>query len=134
LEHLQLDRLVDQLDGAFGEALPFSSTDLSVGQMDVLHQVFGDEGYQSYLQDQVNRQIIRDFLVNAVMLGYLSEAAIAAVSTQVTTREERAALSLHMLMISVEQAGELLAREPGEGLHPLKPGLKRPPYIKLIQG
>jgi hypothetical protein len=134
LEHLQLDRLVKQLDGAFGDELPFSAADLTVGQLDALHQVFGDVGYQSYLQDQVNRQIIRDYLVNAVMLGYLSESDIAAVSRQIATREDRAALSLHMLMTSVEQARELVTPEPAERLQQLNPGLKRPPYIKLIQG
>jgi hypothetical protein len=133
LDHLHLDRLVEQLDGAFGEELPFSSGDLSLGQMDVLQQVFGDEGYQSYLQDQVNRQIIRDFLVNAVQLGFLPEQSIADIAGHVGTRESRAVLSLHMLMSSVEQAAELFATAEPERLSKLKPGLQLPPYIKLIQ-
>jgi len=132
LEQLQLDRLVGQLEGAFGEELPFSSGELSPGQVEVLGQVFGDDGYQSYLQDQVNRQIIRDFTVNAVMLGYLPEQGIASISRQVATPEGRAALSLHMLMSSVEQAAELLAPQEPEQLSRLKPVLKIPPYIKLV--
>ena len=133
MEQLQLDRLVEQLDGAFGEELPFSSGELSVGQVEALTEVFGDHGYQGYLQDQVNRQIIRDFLVNAVMLGFLSQASIEGIAGQVATREGRAALSLHMLMSSVEQAAELVA--PGESgrLEALNPAAKRPSYIKLIQ-
>ncbi len=134
MEQLQLDRLMENLDGAFGEELPFSSGELSAGQVDTLRQVFGDQGYQSYLQDQVNRQIIRDFLVNAVMLGYLPEQEIAALSGQVASREGRAALSLHMLMLSVEQAAELVQPGEPEFLNRLKPGRKLPPYIKLIQG
>lgn len=122
-----------RLENAFGEELPFSTGDLSLGQVEVLQQIFGDDGYQSYLQDQVNRQIIRDFLVNAVMLGFLPEQGISDVSRRVATKEGRAALSLHMLMSSVEQAADLLALEEPEQLSRLKPGLKFPPYIKLIQ-
>lgn len=133
MEQVHLDHLVEQLEHAFGEELPFSGADLSLGQIDALTEVFGDEGYQAYLQDQVNRQIIRDFLVNAVMLGFLPEQSIAGVATQVSTREGRAALSLHMLMSSVEQAAELVSVSEPEQLSALKPGSERPPYIKLIQ-
>lgn len=133
MEHLHLDRLVEQLEGAFGEELPFSSGDLSLGQVDVLQQVFGDEGYQAYLQDQVNRQIIRDFLVNAVLLGFLPQQALVDIAGQVGTRESRASLSLHMLMTSVEQAAELFTAAEPDRLSKLKPGLQLPPYIKLIQ-
>jgi hypothetical protein len=132
LEQLQLDRLVEHLEDAFGEEPPFSSSELSLGQVDVLRQVFGDHGYQSYLQDQVNRQIIRDFTINAVLLGFLPEHGIGVISRQVATREGRATLSLHMLMSSVEQAAELLGQQEPEQLSMLKPGLKLPPYIKLI--
>jgi len=133
LEQLQLDRLVEQLDGAFGEDLPFSSAELSQGQIDTLKQVFGDHGYQGYLQDQVNRQIIRDFLLNAVMLGFITESCVDGISQQIATREGRAALSLHMLMSSVEQAAELVSQKESEPLEKLGPESKRPPYIKLIQ-
>jgi hypothetical protein len=133
LEQLQLDRLVEHLEGAFGEEPPFSSGELTPGQVDVLRQVFGDDGYQSYLQDQVSRQIIRDFTVNAVMLGYLSEQGISGLGRQLSTREGRAALALHMLMTSVEHASELVAPKEPEALTRLNSGLKLPPYIKLIQ-
>ena len=133
MEELQLDRLVEQLDGAFGEELPFSSGELSAGQVEALTEVFGDHGYQDYLQDQVNRQIIRDFLVNAVMLGFLSQSSIDNIAGQVASREGRASLSLHMLMSSVEQAAELVAADEPGRLEALSPAAKRPPYIKLIQ-
>jgi len=133
LEQLQLDRLVEHLEQAFGEEPPFSDAALTLGQVDVLREVFGDDGYQAYLQDQVNRQIIRDFLINAVMLGYLTENCIAGIAGKVSSKEGRAALSLHMLMSSVEQSGELLAAQGSDRLHKLEPGAGRPSYIKLIQ-
>ncbi|MEM8563025.1 MAG: hypothetical protein AAGF57_12355 [Pseudomonadota bacterium] len=133
MEQLHLDRLVEQLDEAFGRELPFSSNELSTDQIDTLREVFGDHGYQAYLQDQVNRQIIRDFMVNAVLLGFLEESAVSILSGQVASREGRAALSLHMLMTSVEQAGELVIQGSQDRLKALKPDPKRPSYIKLIQ-
>lgn len=134
MEQLQLDRLVEQLEGAFGEEPPFSSAELSSGQVDVLRQVFGDDGYQAYLGDQVSRQIIRDFTINAVMLGFLPEEQINGIAHQVATREGRAALALHMLMSSVEHASELFRPSEPTQLSKLNTGVARPPYIKLIQG
>ena len=113
------------LDEAFGPELPFSSGDLSESQLEALGSVFGDHGYQAYLQDQVNRQIIRDFVVNAVMLGFLTESAVSGLSRQVATREGRAALSLHMLMTSVEQAAELVGPATSDKLKALKTGLEK---------
>ena len=132
MEQVQLDRLVDDLEGSFGEELTFSAAPLSATLLEVLAQVFGDEGYQSYLQDQVNRQIIRDFLVNAVLLGHLSQHEVTAITPQITNREGRASLSLHMLMSSVEHAAELVIPGEPEPLSRLKPVLKLPPYIRLI--
>lgn len=133
MNQLQLNQIVERIDHAFGEELPFSARDLTGEDKGVLKQVFGDDGYQSYLHDQVNRQIIRDYLTNAVMLGFVPEQRLAAVARLVATAESRATLSLHMLMSSVEQAAELLdAREP-ERLRKLKSGVKLPPYIKLIR-
>jgi hypothetical protein len=132
LEQVQLDRLVEELEAAFGEELPFSTGDLSVSQVDVLRQVFGEDGYQDYLQDQVNRQIIREYLINAVVLGYLPEYSVTRVAAQVASSDGRAALSLHMLMSSVEQAADLVDPRELEKLEPLLPEGSRPSYIKLI--
>ena len=130
---MQLNQIIEHIDQAFGEELPFSARELDGQDREVLHRVFGDEGYQSYLQDQVNRQIIRDFLVNAVLLGFLPQQALVDIAGQVGTRESRASLSLHMLMTSVEQAAELFTAAEPDRLSKLKPGLQLPPYIKLIQ-
>lgn len=133
MNQLQLNQIVERIDHAFGDELPFSARDLTVEDRGALRRVFGDEGYQSYLHDQVNRQIIRDYLTNAVILGYIPEHRLTAVADLVGSSESRATLSLHMLMSSVEQAAELLdAREP-EKLRKLKSGAKLPPYIKLIR-
>lgn len=131
---MQLNQIVDHIEQAFGEELPFSARDLDGQERDVLQRVFGDQGYQAYLQDQVNRQIIRDYLTNAVLLGYVSEQRLLGFGQQLACQEERAALSLHMLMSSVEQAGELLQEDHAENLKVLKPAPGAPPYMKLIKG
>jgi len=129
---LQLNEIVQRIDDAFGESLPFTSGRLDDADREVLRRVFGDAGYQDYLQDQMCRQIIRDYLTNAVMLGYLSEQDLRGLQAMVASRETRAALSLHMLMSSVEEAGELLSRGVPERLELLEVGPDSPPHIHLV--
>jgi hypothetical protein len=133
VNQLQLNQIIEHIDHAFGEELPFSGRDLNGQDREVLKRVFGDEGYQAYLQDQVNRQIIRDYLTNAVMLGYVPEQTITGFASQLGSREERAALSLHMLMSAVEQASELLATDSQHQLKILKPGPGAAPFMTLIK-
>jgi hypothetical protein len=133
LEPVQLNDLLERLESAFGEEAPFAGRELASEEVEVLQRVFADSGHQLYLQDQVNRQIIRDYLINAVMLGYVSEQDLSRIEPQMTSREGRAALSLQMLMTAVEQAGELVTGTALPHLKPLKPGSGRPPYIKLIE-
>lgn len=130
---MQLNQIIEHIDHAFGEELPFSDRDLNGQDREVLKRVFGDEGYQAYLQDQVNRQIIRDYLTNAVMLGYVPEQTITGFASQLGSREERAALSLHMLMSAVEQAAELLATDGHQQLKILKPRPGAAPFMTLIK-
>jgi hypothetical protein len=104
---LQLEDITARIDRAFGDELPFSRRELGDGDLKTLYRVFGDVGYQHYLQDQVSRQIIRDYLTNAVLLGYLSPDRLDGFANQVATQEGRSALSLHMLMTSVEDAASL---------------------------
>ena len=129
---MQLDQLVADIDSAFGEELPFTSQVLSEPDHAVLRRIFGDTGYQGYLHDQVNRQIIRDYLTNAVLLGYLPQQDLSRFGQQVSSREGRSALSLHMLMSSVEQAAELADRQPGR-LETLQSDPNSPPSIRLIR-
>ena len=133
VNQLQLNQIVEHIDHAFGEELPFSGRELNGQDREALKRVFGDDGYQAYLQDQVNRQIIRDYLTNAVVLGYVPEQTITGFASQLGTCEERAALSLHMLMCAVEQAGELLAIDANQQLKILKPKRGAPPVMTLIQ-
>jgi hypothetical protein len=130
---LHLDQIVDLIDGAFGDEMPFSEQPLAAEDRDVLGRIFGERGYQRYLQDQVNRQIIRDYLMNAVLLGHLSEPALEQVIRRVGTTHGRAAMSLHMLMSSVEQAADLTDVSPEEALKALEPESGSPPHIRLVQ-
>jgi hypothetical protein len=131
---LQLDRIVGQIDRAFGEELPFCGRDLSGEQRDALNFVFGEEGYQRYLQDQVNRQIIRDYLTNAVLLGYLTEHGLTRFDQQLATLQGRAALSLEMLMYSVAQASDLCTVGLRQQLREVGQETPTTPHIKLVRG
>jgi hypothetical protein len=132
LKDIPLDRLLERLERAFGEELSFAGRDLAAEEVAALQRVFADEGYQVYLQDQVNRQIIRDYLINAVMLGYIPEQELERIAPWMTSAEGRATLSLHMLMSAVEQAGELVAGAAPEPLRRLKADSERAPHLKLI--
>ncbi|RLQ23787.1 hypothetical protein DWB85_01140 [Seongchinamella sediminis] len=131
---MRLDTLVERIESAFGDNPPFTSAGLADSDRDVLLRVFGDEGYQVYLQDQVNRQIIRDYLTNAVMLGFIPEDELPGFDPMIASKDARASLSLHMLMSSVEQAPDLLSRGVPGKLEQLKPGKDSPPDIRLIRG
>ena len=131
---MQLDKIVDRIERAFGEAAPFSGRPLAGSDIEILQRIFGDEAYQDYVQDQVDRQIIRDYLANAVMLGVISEGDLSAFDGQLASQEGRAAMALHMLMSSVEDASHLLPLVSGgiEVLEPLKPGPDSRPHMKLV--
>jgi hypothetical protein len=115
-----LDELVARIDRAFGVELPFSSVTLSENDIETLNRVFADGGYQRYLQDQVNRQIIRDYLTNAVVLNLIDDHRIAALTRRIGTAEGRSELSLHMLMTSVEHADALPTGVDSEPLKALQ--------------
>ena len=129
---LQLEEIVKRIDDAFGEPLSFSAEAFEVDEFSVLERLFGDDMYQAYMQDQHNRQIIRDYLTNAVILGLLTEEGLASFGEQVATEQARAQLSLHMLMSSVEEAPNLAADSQAPALTPLKPSPGSPPHMKLV--
>lgn len=125
---MHLDEIVNWIDSAFGEVSP----DPGRGDVETLKGIFGERGYQRYLQDQVNRQIIRDYLTNAVVLGVITEGGLAAFASQVDSEDGRATLALHMLMSSVEEAKDLPAvHNHMESLKPLQPS-EAHPHIKLV--
>jgi hypothetical protein len=129
IEALHLDEIVSWIDGAFGEMSPRPE----YADIEILRKIFGDHGYQRYLQDQVNRQIIRDYLTNAVVLGVITVGGLAAFASQVVSEEGRATLALYMLMSSVEEAKDLPAINGDIGvLKALKPAPGAHPHVKLV--
>jgi len=123
---------VEQIDSSLGEELPFSARALCDEDIAVLRRVFGDVGYQDYLDDQANRQIIRTYLTNAVILGFLPESHIDTYSEQIETSEGRASLSLHILMHSVEDAANLPLEPEPEKLKNLRIEPGSPPHLKIV--
>ena len=126
---MHLDEIIGWIDGAFGEVSPSPEHE----DVEILKRIFGAHGYQRYLQDQVNRQIIRDYLTNAVVLGVITEGGLAAFASQVVSEQGRATLALYMLMSSVEEAKDLPSINSDiEVLKPLKPSPGTHPHIKLV--
>jgi hypothetical protein len=129
---LHLDQIIERIEGAFGAPPPLSSPAVAAQDAEVMVRIFADEGYQVYLQDQVNRQVIRSYLANAIVLGFLREGQLDAFAEQLATSETRAALSLHMVMSSVEDANVLVPGDSSEALEPLRPAPGGPPHMKLV--
>jgi hypothetical protein len=129
---LHLDQIVERIEGAFGAPPPLSSPAVAAQDAEVMVRIFADEGYQDYLQDQVNRQVIRCYLANAIVLGFLCEGQLDAFAEQLATSETRAALSLHMVMSSVEDADALVPGDSPEVLEPLRPASGGRPHMKLV--
>jgi hypothetical protein len=132
---VHLDEIVNWIDGAFGtEFLDYGPEHQR--EIDSLLGLMGSEAYQRHFRDQVNRQIIRDYLTNAVVLGVISEGGLAAFATQIDSEEGRATLALYMLMSSVEDARDLPpVNGEVEALKPLqveKPMRGDRSHIKLV--
>jgi hypothetical protein len=126
---LHLDEIASWIEAAFGEAT--ASPDQA--DVETLKRIVGERNYQYFLQDQINRRIIRDYLTNALVLGVIGEGALPAFASQIASEEGRALLALHMLMSSVEEAPDLPAVTiENDGLKPLKPPSVTHPHIKLV--
>jgi len=129
---VQLDEIIEWIDRAFDAEMLAVQPEAEAGER-TLRRILGSEPYQRYLRDQVNRQIIRDYLTNAVVLGVISEGGLAAYAGHIASEEGRSTLALYMLMSAIEDAADL---PPVNGeLEPLKP-LATPPgdrsHIKLV--
>lgn len=128
---MQMNEVLAGIEDAFGAETPFSDAPLTEDDIAVLNRVFGDQGYQQYLQDQVNRQVIRDYLLNAVVLGHIDDHGLATIKRRAGSTEGRSALSLHMVMRSVEEASDLAAECSGS-LRMMRPVPGSPPQLELI--
>lgn len=126
---MHLDEIVNWIDSAFGgESPPPANADT-----ESLKKIFGSSGFQRYLKDQVNRQIIRDYLTNAVVLGVITEGGLAAFASQLVSEESRATVALFMLMSSVEEAKDLPVLNGDLAvLKPLTPVPKAQPHMQLV--
>jgi hypothetical protein len=129
---LHLDQILERIEGAFGAPPPLTSPAVAAQDAAVMERIFADDGYQDYLQDQVNRQVIRSYLANAIVLGFLREAQLDVFAEHLATSEARAALSLHMVMSSVEDADALVPGDSLEVLEPLRPAPDGHPHMKLV--
>jgi hypothetical protein len=133
VDQLHINEIVEQIDVSFGKELAFSARALTETDIDVLQRAFGDVGYLDYLDDQANRQIIRMYLTNAVILGFLPKKRLEAYSRLIATKEGRSALSLHFLMNSVEDADKLPLDPEPEKLSNLRPEPGSPPHLRVIR-
>ncbi|CAA0121870.1 Uncharacterised protein [Halioglobus japonicus] len=126
---MHLDEIVSWIDSAFG----VESRGSVPAEAEALSKIMGSDGFRRYMKDQVNRQIIRDYLTNAVVLGEITTGGLAAFAPQLVSEESRATLALFMLMSSVEEAKDLpvASGEPG-AFKPLEPLPKPRPHIKLV--
>lgn len=126
---MHLDEIVDWIDSAFGVESPAAAND----EVEALSRILGSTGFKRYMKDQVNRQIIRDYLTNAVVLGEITTGGLAAFAPQLVSEESRATLALFMLMSSVEEAKDLpVVSGDAEILKPLEPQPRARPHIKLV--
>lgn len=132
MKQVYLDEVVQRIEHAFGEELPVSDQPLNEVDSALLDKVFQQPAYHSYMQDQVNRQIIRDYLVNAVMLGCISDESFSALSRQAVSCEGRSSLSLHMLMKSVEAANDIPPETDSTSLKALRPVPGSPPHMVIV--
>lgn len=130
---LQLEKLVQRIDNSFGEELRFSEKRLQPDELALLSKLFADDGFQRFLQDQVSRQIIRDYAVNALRQGYIEEDDLDALGSAVATVDGRSAVSLFMLMSALEDAPLFCRERVMEELEALQPGPDDPPHIEIVR-
>jgi hypothetical protein len=95
VNQLQLNELVHRIEGCFGEELPVTGEPMSPVEQEILDRLIQGEAYQAHAQDQFNRQVIRDYLVNAVVLGAITDENFSALSKLAQSIEGRASLSVY---------------------------------------
>jgi hypothetical protein len=134
VNQLQLNELVHRIEGCFGEELPVTGEPMSPVEQEILDRLIQGEAYQAHAQDKFNRQVIRDYLVNAVVLGAITDENFSALSKLAQSIEGRSSLSLYMLMSSVDAANELLPDIGLEDLRELRPEPGSRPHMVIVGG
>jgi hypothetical protein len=129
---VQLDEITAWIDRAFGAEQAVQNQPASPPDEDALRELLGREGFQRYMRDQANRQIIRDYLTNAVVLGVIPEGGLAAFAQPLRSEDGRATLALYMLMSAVEDAAELPPACNDSEIRPLEPEAGDRSHIKLV--
>lgn len=115
---ISLDDLVNHINAAFGEeALLLSNVDKST--QPALNDFLGSDDFSHYLDDHTHREIIRHYLLNAIIQGHFSLSRLSDFKLQLASHEGRAALALAMLMYAVEEANSLPSDKEVDPLHPL---------------
>lgn len=132
MNQLQLNEIAQRIESCFGDQLPLTSETMDEYAQGVLDRLLKDETYQAHQQDQFNRQIIRDYLVNAVVLGSITDENFSALSQLAQSIEGRSSLSLYMLMFSVDAANELLPEIDQKGLRKMRPLAGSPPHMVIV--
>jgi hypothetical protein len=134
VNQLQLNEVVQRIEHSFGEGMAIEGHSLDEADSEALRRVFHNEACQPHIQDQVNRRIIRDYLVNAVLLGCISDKNFSALSSQAVSVEGRSILSLHMLMKSVEAANDIPFEADLEVITELRPEPGSSPHLVIVGG
>ena len=129
---MQINKIADLIEDAFGSDSDPSVSGLSDLENLALQNLIADLRYQPLLDDQTNRQIIRTYLINAVVLGHFPQDLLSAYASHVDTPEGRAAVSLQMLMHPVEHASKLLNQQYSPTLVRINQTRSDPPHLEIV--
>ncbi len=121
VDGIDLDQIAGAIDDAFGVPLPVAGGATGEAELAALRRAFESDDFQAWLQDEIHRQIIRDYLLNAAQLGLVDDAAMARYRRILASADGRALLALHMVVSPVEHAGSLPDDVLREELHLLRP-------------
>jgi hypothetical protein len=134
VEQLHIDEVLRCIEGWFDDGPEATAVAPNARELQLLRRVFGEKGYGRYLNDQVNRQIIRDYLLNALVLRVITEAELQAIARRAGTAQARAWLSLQMVVNSVEAADQLLCETALDSLQVLEAVPGSPPQLVIVGG
>ena len=68
MNEIHLDDVVERINRAFGEDLPLTAGTSGEAEREALQRALDNREFDAWMQDQINRQVIRDYLANATSL------------------------------------------------------------------